>query len=75
MGLMEYLKDFVTLASIVSLIAIGLLIALKSGVVAVGGDRCRLVLGNLSHLVVGLAACLLFLMMIQQLVGLKVHLP
>jgi ABC-type uncharacterized transport system permease subunit len=75
MGYVEYLKDFVTLASILSLFAIGLLIALKSGVVAVGGERCRLLLGNLSHLVLDVAACLLFLMIVQQLVGLKVHLP
>jgi ABC-type uncharacterized transport system permease subunit len=75
MGYLEYLKDFVTLASILSLFGIGLMIALKSGVVAVGGDRCRLLLGNLSHLILAVATCLLFLMMVQQLVGLKVHLP
>jgi ABC-type uncharacterized transport system permease subunit len=75
MGYLEYLKDFFTVASVLSLIAIGFMISLKSGVVAVGGDRCRLVLGNLTHLVVGIAACLLFLMMVQQLVGLRVHLP
>jgi ABC-type uncharacterized transport system permease subunit len=75
MGFLEYAKDFVTLASILTLFAIGLTIALKSGVVAVGQDRCRLVLGNLSHLIFGIAACLLLLMMVQQLVGLRLTLP
>jgi hypothetical protein len=51
------------------------MIALKSGVVAVGGDRCRLVLGNLSHLVIAVAACLLLLVMVQQLVGLRIAIP
>jgi hypothetical protein len=75
MGFLEYLKDFVTLASILSLLAIGFFIALKSGVVAVGGHRCWLVLGNLSHLVISVAACVLFLVMIQQLVGLRLSFP
>jgi ABC-type uncharacterized transport system permease subunit len=75
MGYLEYVKDFATLASILTLLGIGFMIALKSGVVAVGGDRCRLVLGNLSHLVIAVAACLLLLVMVQQLVGLRIAIP
>ncbi len=75
MGFHDYLKDFATLASIFSLFAIGFVIVVKSGAVAVGGDRCRLVLGNLSHLVVGLAACVLLIAVIQQLVGLRIVIP
>ncbi len=43
MGFLTYLKDFLTLATILSLIVVGLLITLNSGLVSVGGGRCRLV--------------------------------
>ena len=72
MGILGYLKDIVTVASIFSLIAIGVAIALKSGVMAVGPDRSRLVLSNLSRLVLTLAGCLLALGMIHQIVGIRV---
>jgi hypothetical protein len=71
MGILGYLKDIVTVASILSLIFIGLAIALKSGVVAVGPDRSRLMLANLSRLVLTVAGCLLVLGMIQQLIGVR----
>lgn len=74
MGYLAYLKDFVTVASILSLFVIGLLITLKSGVVSVGGDHCRLVRSNLSQLVISLVGCALFLMMIQQIVGFRLNL-
>jgi len=74
MGFLTYLKDFVTVASILSLFVVGLLITLKSGVVAMGGDRCRLVLSNLSQMVIALAGCMLVLLMIQQMVGLRIGL-
>jgi hypothetical protein len=44
---------------------------LKSGVVAVGPDRSRLVLANLSQVVLTLAGCLVVLGMLQQLVGVR----
>jgi hypothetical protein len=71
MGFLGYMKDILTVASILSLIVVGLAIALKSGVVAVGPDRSRLVLGNLSQLVLTLAGCLLVLGMIQQMIGVR----
>ncbi len=75
MSFLEYLKDFVIVTTVLTLIGTGLMISLRSGVLSVGGGRCRLVLGNLSQLVVALAACLFFLMMVQQLVGLRVTIP
>jgi hypothetical protein len=71
MGFLVYLKDAVTIASVLGLLAVGLWITLKSGVVSVGGDHCRLVLANLSYMVLGLAGCLLIFMMIQQMVGIR----
>ena len=71
MGFLGYLKDILTVASILSLLLVGLAITLKSGLVAVGADRCRLVLGNLSQLVITLAGCLLLLGMIQHLIGIR----
>jgi hypothetical protein len=71
MGFLSYLKDIVTVLSILSLFLVGLAITLKSGVVAVGGDRCRLVLGNLSQLLITLAGCLLLLGVIQQFIGIR----
>ena len=72
MGFLGYLKDFMTVASVLSLFVVGLAITLKSGVVAVGADRCRLVLGNLSQLIITLAGCLLVLGMIQQMIGIRI---
>jgi hypothetical protein len=71
MGILGYLKDIVTVASIFGLLIIGLAIALKSGVVAVGPERSRLVLANLSQLVLTLAGCLLVLGVIQQFIGVR----
>ena len=67
----SFIKDFLMLTSILSLISVGFFIALKSGSVSVGGDHCRLLLGNFSNLVVTLAGCALFFLMIQQVVGFK----
>jgi hypothetical protein len=71
MGILGYAKDILTVASICSLILVGLTIALKSGVVAVGPDRSKLVLANLSQLVITVAGCLLVLGMIQQVIGVR----
>jgi hypothetical protein len=71
MGILAYLKDIFTVASICGLLVVGLVIALKSGVVAVGPDRSRLVLQNLSQLLVTLAGCLLVLGMIQEIIGVR----
>jgi hypothetical protein len=71
MGFLSYVKDAFTLASILSLLTVGLWITLKSGVVSVGNHHCRLVLSNLSHLILGVAGCLIVLMMLQQIVGIR----
>ncbi len=71
MGILGYLKDIVTVASIFSLLFIGLTIALKSGVVAVGPNRSRLVLANLSQLILTVAGCVLVLGVIQQVIGVR----
>jgi hypothetical protein len=71
MGSLAYLKDFVTVASILSLLVVGVLITLKSGVVTVGGDHCRLVLSNLSQLIITLVGCMLVLIMLQEIMGFR----
>ena len=71
MGFLGYVKDFVTVASVLGLFCVGLVISLQSGVVAVGPARSRLVLANLSQLVFVLAGCLLVLAMIQKLIGFR----
>jgi hypothetical protein len=71
MGFLGYAKDILTVASILGLFLVGLTIALRSGVMAVGPDRSRLVLGNLSQLILTLAGCLLVLGMIQTLIGMR----
>ncbi len=69
MGVQAYLKDIVTILCIVSLLSTGLMITLRSGMVSVQGEHCRLVLGNLSRLILTLVGGVLFLLMIQQVVG------
>jgi hypothetical protein len=69
-----YLKDIVTIVVIAGLFVVGLVITLKSGVVARSGDRCRLILGNLSQLIVTLGGCMLFLTMLQEFVGFRIGL-
>ncbi len=71
MGVLGYLKDIVTVSSIVGLVLVGLVIALRSGAVAVGPDRSRLMLSNLSQLVITLAGCLIAIGMIQQVIGVR----
>ncbi len=75
MGFLGYMKDILTVASILGLVIVGLTIALRSGVAAMGPDRSRLVLANLSQLVLTLAGCLLVLGMIQQLIGFRLPQP
>ena len=58
-------------ASIASLLSLGLVVALKSGVVAVGRDRTRLVLENASGLIVASPAAWSFLLMVQQMAGIR----
>jgi hypothetical protein len=69
MGYLTHLKDILSVASILSLLFVGVLITLKSGMVTVGGDQCRVVMGNLSQLIITLAGCLVFLMVLQEIVG------
>ncbi len=70
MGILFYLKDIITVVSVLSLLVIGLLITLKSGVVSVGGgNQCGLVWRNFSQLVVTLAGLILFLSIVQQMIG------
>ena len=71
MAFLDYAKDVFTLASILGLIVIGLAIALRSGLKAVGPDRSRLVLTNLSSLVFAIGGSMLALGVIQQCIGVR----
>ncbi len=71
MGILGHFKDIVTFVTIFSLFGVGLVIVVRSGRVAVGADRSRLVLANLSEFVITLAGCILALGMIQQLIGFR----
>jgi len=75
MGWTIYLKDLFILSSILGLFVIGFVVALKSGVVSMGRGRGRQIWDNASHLVVALAGCLAFLLMVQQMIGLKIGSP
>ncbi len=70
-----HLKDIAIVLSILALLSIGLAITLKSGVMSVGRDRRRLILVNLSQMVVALMGWLVVLMMVQQIVGSRVGSP
>ena len=72
---LDHIKDFFILSSIAGLIGIGIFIALKSGVVEMGKQRCRLILANMSHLVLALTACLAFLLMAQEMAGVRFVTP
>ncbi len=72
MGVTSYLKDCLTLASILGLLLAGLTIALESGVVIVGPERKSEVMVNLSKVLLTLAGCLLILGMIQRVVGVRI---
>ena len=71
MGILGYLKDISIVASIASLLVVGAGITLKSGIVAVGPDRSRQMLANLSQLVVTLAGCLLVFGIVQEMIGIR----
>jgi hypothetical protein len=71
MAIFGYVKDILTLASILGLIVVGLAIALRSGWKAVGPDHCKLVLANLSSLVFAIAGSLLALGVIQHFIGVR----
>jgi hypothetical protein len=75
MGFLGYLKDLATVACIGSLIVVGVAIALRSGIVAVGPDRSKQVLSNLSQLVVTLASCLVVFGIVQQFIGIRMPSP
>ena len=65
-------KDLVILVSIASLLLLGLGITLNSGTVAmVGNHQSRKVWDNLLHTALALLACLMTLVMVQQLVGFR----
>ncbi len=70
-----HLKDIAIVLSILALLSIGLAITLKSGVMSVGRGRRRLILVNLSQMVVALMGWLVVLMMVQQIVGSRVGSP
>ena len=74
MDFTAYLKDIVTIAAILGLFVVGGLVALKSGVVAMEGEHCRLVRSNLSQLILTLGGCLIFLSMVQEIVGFRIGL-
>ena len=75
MGVLAHVKDLFILSSIFGLIGVGLVIALNSGVVAIGRERCRSIRENASSLFLALTACLAFLMMAQQVAGVRFAIP
>jgi mannose/fructose/N-acetylgalactosamine-specific phosphotransferase system component IID len=75
MGAMVYIKDIVTIAAILGLFVVGGLITLKSGVVTMEGEHCRLVRSNLSQLILTLGGCLIFLSVVQEIVGFRLGFP
>jgi uncharacterized membrane protein (Fun14 family) len=74
MGAMVYVKDIVIIAAILGLFVVGVLVALKSGVVAMDGEHCSLVRSNLSQLILTLGGFLIFLTFVQEIVGFRLGL-
>jgi hypothetical protein len=72
MGLTMYAKDIFILTTISGLFLIGLALTLKSGMVSVGCGQGRQLWNNASQLAVALAGCAAFLLMIQQIAGIRV---
>lgn len=72
MGYLAYAKDVFIVMSIATLLLLGLILSLKSGVVAVGRDRGRLLWQNASGLIIALVGCVAALLMIQQIVGVRI---
>ncbi len=71
MSVMNSVKDLFIVFSIVSLLAMGIGITLRSGLVASGRDRWSNLACNLSRMVVTLVGYVALFSMVQQLVGYK----
>lgn len=70
MSMMQYLRLLGVVGPIVLLLALGLALTLRSGLVdAARGQRARMAVANLSQTVLALAACLLGLVAVQHVVG------
>ena len=66
----DYLRLVFILGPIAAMLALGVLLATRSGVGSLASRRgVRLAFVNLSHAVVMLGACLVGLFVIQQLIG------
>jgi hypothetical protein len=66
------LKAVLIAAPILLLLSLGLTLTLRSGVVGVaGGGGFRRFAGNLTHTVLGMAACLVLLIAIQEMIGFR----
>lgn len=66
---MAHFKDIFEVSIILGLVVVGLVITLKSGVVAMDRDKRTLILDNASRLVVALMGGVAFLLVVQQVVG------
>ncbi|WP_435010598.1 hypothetical protein P12x_001876 [Tundrisphaera lichenicola] len=71
MWFMALAKDLFILFCIGSLLSVGLIVTLRSGLISVGNDRRWEFWRNASRLVMALAGCLAFLLMIQQIAGIR----
>ena len=72
MGYLAYAKDVLIVSSILSLFLMGLIVSLKSGVVAVGRERGRQLRSNASGLILALVGCVTLLLVLQEMVGIRI---
>jgi len=71
----NHVEAVLILGPIVGLLALGIGLALRSGVVNVStGQGMRRLASNLSHTVLIIGACLVVLILIQQLAGIRMRL-
>lgn len=75
MASMTLIRDLFLLTTIAGLLVVGVGIALRSGLVARGRDRCGRLAGNLSRLVVTLAAYAAALAAVQHAIGFRMGMP
>lgn len=66
----QLLQMFLVYGPVVMMVLIGFVVSARSGVISwTTGSGFRQVLGNISQLLVTLALCLAFLVVVQQVVG------
>ena len=74
-GIWEYLKALLVLGPILGLLAVGLIISLRSGVVHLGTSKgLRLLASNFSWVIVRVAGYLAGLAVVQRIIGVQLDL-